>query len=423
MQNWFITACFACSFFWFPFPLCAGIILLICQYAESREIFSRYSEIEDIEKYRKDTDAYCEVKRKEIEELEVKAREIKQKEAEAEAKVLLSTVSVPVISKEITSEEYRTKYQLIKAKEKEMIKESPVVIMDDDETTKEQKEVIKLMLRCFNAETDAYINSITIKNCASVKNKIIKSFETLNKIGSYFYIAIQKEYLEIKLKQADFMYSFEYQKEQERLQQKEIREKMVEEEKVQREIEREKAKVEKEEKQFRKEIDNLMKRLRDTSEKEQQLYLEQIRELQEKLRQVEENKKNVLNREQNTRAGFVYVISNVGSFGDNVYKIGMTRRLDPMDRINELSSASVPFEFDVHAIIFSEDAPALEAALHNKFADKRVNLVNKRKEFFRVTLKEIERTVKSEFNATVEFTKTARAEQFRETQRLLATKN
>ena len=193
---------------------------------------------------------------------------------------------------------------------------------------------------------------------------------------------------------------------------------MVEEEKVRREIEKQKAKIEKEEKQFQNEITKLMSYMQKSTEAEKQLYIDKIRELEDKLKQVEADKENVLEREQNTRAGYVYVISNIGSFGDNVYKIGMTRRLEPMDRVKELGDASVPFEFDVHAMIFSDDAPALETILHNTFKNKQVNKVNPRKEFFRVKLDEIEKVVKENFNATVTFTKIAEAAQYRESLKL-----
>ena len=161
-----------------------------------------------------------------------------------------------------------------------------------------------------------------------------------------------------------------------------------------------------------------MKYMQKSQDIEKQLYISQIEELQKKLSAVQKDKEDVLHREQNTRAGFVYVISNIGSFGENIYKIGMTRRLEPMDRINELSSASVPFEFDVHAMIFSDDAPGLETILHNTFEDRRVNLVNTRKEFFNVSLDEIEAVVKANYNATVTFTKTAEAYQYRESLRI-----
>ena len=139
---------------------------------------------------------------------------------------------------------------------------------------------------------------------------------------------------------------------------------MIEEEKVRRELEQEKKKIEKDQTQFTNEINKLMKYLQKTSnDTEKQLYIDKVKELEEKLKELEKAKENVLERTTNAKAGFVYIISNIGSFGKDVYKIGMTRRLEPMDRIKELSSASVPFEFDVHAMIFSDDAPALETKL------------------------------------------------------------
>ena len=119
-------------------------------------------------------------------------------------------------------------------------------------------------------------------------------------------------------------------------------------------------------------------------------------EMQEQLNNIEEEIRKIDYREANQRAGYVYIISNIGSFGENIYKIGMTRRLEPMDRVDELGDASVPFAFDVHAMIFSDDAPALEAALHRAFDNKKVNMINTRREFFHVTLEEIEEVVKKE---------------------------
>ena len=146
---------------------------------------------------------------------------------------------------------------------------------------------------------------------------------------------------------------------------------------------------------------------------EKQLYIDKIKELEDKIATLEKARNDVEKREANTRAGYVYVISNIGSFGENIYKIGMTRRLEPLDRVKELSNASVPFEFDVHAMIFSEDAPKLENTLHKHFKNKEVNKVNYRKEFFNVNLDEIEKVVKTNHNATVTFTKIAKAEQYR----------
>ena len=119
-------------------------------------------------------------------------------------------------------------------------------------------------------------------------------------------------------------------------------------------------------------------------------------------------------REANRKAGYVYIISNIGAFGENIYKIGMTRRLEPQERIDELSDASVPFNFDIHALIFTEDAPRLEAALHNAFSAKKLNKINSRREFFAVSLEEIKTEVRKNFDKTVEWIDIPEAEQYRQ---------
>ena len=211
------------------------------------------------------------------------------------------------------------------------------------------------------------------------------------------------------------LFSHAQKLEDEKEKQKAIREQLVEEEKVRREIEQSKRKIEKEEQQFNNEISKLMSYLKKTdNDLEKELYISKIKDLEEKIKDLEKVKEDVLNREQNTRAGYVYIISNIGSFGENIYKIGMTRRLEPMDRIKELSSASVPFEFDVHAMIFSDDAPSLENILHKHFEKNAVNKVNPRKEFFNISLGEIEKIVKTNHNATVQFIEIAKAEQYRQ---------
>ncbi|MGE3727310.1 MAG: GIY-YIG nuclease family protein, partial [Candidatus Sericytochromatia bacterium] len=140
---------------------------------------------------------------------------------------------------------------------------------------------------------------------------------------------------------------------------------------------------------------------------------QKLAEAEIRLHDAEEAKKRAISQAQLTKCGHVYVISNIGSFGEDVFKIGMTRRLDPMDRVKELGDASVPFPFDVHAMIYSEDAPGLENQLHKLFNESRLNRVNNRKEFFRVGLKDIEKAA-HKFGATVEFTKIAEAKEYRE---------
>lgn len=328
----------------------------------------------------------------------------------------------------ITSEEIKNKLMLIRNEQKELIttKYKNIFVIEDGVTSitgkgkdKFIKNNVKQIVRCFNAECDYLISTITYKNIDSVRGKINKTFDTLNKIFVYDNVELPSQLLALKLEEARLVFAYREKQAQEREQQRIIKAQMLEEEKVRREIEREKEKIIKEETHFKGEVDKLTQYLQKAqNDIERSLYAEKIRELEAKIKLLEADKANVLHREQNTRAGFVYVISNIGSFGEGVYKIGMTRRLEPMDRIRELGDASVPFEFDVHAMIFSEDAPALETILHNTFRDKEINKVNHRKEFFKVDLAEVEKVVKENFNATVMFTMLAEARQYRESLKL-----
>ena len=322
----------------------------------------------------------------------------------------------------ITSEECKNEIAMLKTQEQQLIKSGQAVICSVDREAKGMRKLCanneRQILRCFNTECDNILLAVTFKNIDTLRNKLQKSFETLNKIFEVDNVQLTDKLLDIKLKEISLTYTAELKKEAEREEQKAIKAQMLEEEKVRREIEREKNRIEKEEHQFRNEISKLMKYLQKASDIEKQLYIDKIQELEDKLKLLEKDKENVLQREQNTRAGYVYVISNIGSFGENIYKIGMTRRLEPMDRVKELGNASVPFEFDVHAMIFSEDAPKLENILHETFRENQVNKVNPRKEFYNVPLEKIEEVVKNNYNATVTFTMIAQATQYRESLKL-----
>ena len=322
----------------------------------------------------------------------------------------------------LTSEECRNQIALLKAKEKELVATETCLLIDEMsfDSGRQRSSNIKQIIRCFNAECDNIIINLEAKGIDSARNKINRSFESLNNIFKADGIALNTDILDIKLQELNLVYTYELKKQQEREQQRAIKDQMIEEEKVRREIERQKAKLEKDQIQCTNEINRLMGYIQRTgNDTEKQLYIDKIKELEERLRQLEADKATVLEREANARAGYVYVISNIGSFGEGVYKIGMTRRLEPMDRVKELSSASVPFEFDVHAMIFSDDAPALETALHQKFESRSVNRINLRKEFFRVSLDEIETVVKENYNNTVTFTTIPAAREYNETIKIL----
>jgi hypothetical protein len=158
---------------------------------------------------------------------------------------------------------------------------------------------------------------------------------------------------------------------------------------AERELERAQQEAEREERQYETALAKAREEFERASAAKQEEMKARVAELEQMVAEAHANKERAISRAQQTRSGHVYVISNLGSFGGNVFKIGMTRRLDPMDRIWELSDASVPFDFDVHAIIYTEDAPGLETELHQRFADRRLNVVNQKKEFFHVTIAEI----------------------------------
>ena len=428
LQTWFICLIFAFS--QFVLPAIVGIVLLVLHMIEDKKTKKKYGEVDDLEnKIQNMVSDYAEKDNKfhtllsQIESnIDIKLAE--EKELDAEIKKLeTEALCKQYIFSEydaLSSEECKNQLALLKQTEQEIIKQDNALITTAEGNKKEINDNKKQILRCFNSECDNALLSLTVKNIDSVRSKITKSYETLNNIFAVDGICIKKKLLELKLEGLNLVYTFELKKDQEREQQKAIKEQMIEEEKVRREIEKQKAKIEKDQNQCTNEINKLMNYMQKTqNDIEKQLYIDKIKELEEKMKQLESDKATVLEREANARAGYVYIISNIGSFGENVYKIGMTRRLEPMDRVKELSSASVPFEFDVHAMIFSDDAPSLETALHQKFENQSVNRVNLRKEFFKVTLDEIESVVKEKYNNTVTFTRIPVAKEYNETMVIL----
>ena len=273
----------------------------------------------------------------------------------------------------------------------------------------------KLLLRAFNTECDELIGKVKFNNIESVEKRIRTSRETISKLGSTMAIQISARYLDLKIRELHLAYEYAVKKQEEKEELKRIRAEQREQAKLEKEIETARKKLEKEQSHCKNELARMLKQ--DTasmSAEERAAFDAKKSELESQLGEIAKGIADVDYRAANQKAGYVYVMSNIGSFGENIYKIGMTRRLDPMDRVDELGDASVPFNFDVHALIFSEDAPALEAALHKAFENRKVNMVNTRREFFNVTLEEIKDVIKANFDKTVEFTETAAAEQYRE---------
>lgn len=322
------------------------------------------------------------------------------------------------------SDQYKSRLESVRERQKNMIKNKKACNFFDNWTVngsvakgrKMTNDNIKQILRLFNTECENAIDRVKFSNVESMRKRIVKSYEQLNKMNETNKVSIVPLYLDLKLDELDLAYEYALKKQEEKEEAKAIREQLREQAKLEKELAEARKSIEKEKKHYSNVLSSLLKQLELESDNEELLSKKQ--ELESKLGEIGTSLEQLDYREANKKAGYVYVISNIGSFGKDVYKIGMTRRLDPMDRVSELGDASVPFNFDVHAIIFSDDAPKLESALHRAFEKKKVNMVNKRREFFHVTLDEIEDVVKENFDKTIEFNRIADAEQYRESEQM-----
>lgn len=266
------------------------------------------------------------------------------------------------------------------------------------------RDFSKLMLRAFNAEADNLVRGLKPFKVKGAIERLEKVAATIEKLGKTMNIRISSPYLGLRRKEleltADFLQKQAEEKEAERLEKERLRE----ERKVQQEIERERARLEKERQHYLNAIEVLAEKGDN----------EGVLRLQGQVADIEKGIADVDYRAANIRAGYVYVISNIGSFGERMVKVGLTRRLDPIDRIRELSDASVPFNFDVHALFFSKDAVGIETELHARLASCRVNLINLRREFFRVTPQEVKTHLAELAGDLLEFHETAEAFEYRQ---------
>ncbi|GAB3521899.1 DUF4041 domain-containing protein [Photobacterium alginatilyticum] len=275
---------------------------------------------------------------------------------------------------------------------------------------------IRLTARAFNNECDAAIAKCTWKNVNKMEERIKKAFDAINKLNETNTIFITRNYLKEKIKELQMTYEYHEKKQREKEEQAEIKAQMREEARIEAEIKKAEAEAIKEEKRYQKALDTARKELEKATDDTKADLEAKIAQLQSDLIEAEQKHQRAQSMAEQTKRGHVYIISNIGSFGEEVYKIGMTRRLEPMDRVKELGDASVPFTFDVHAMIHTDDAPTLEKRLHDTFDHRRLNMVNRRKEFFNVSLAEIKQTVHEFTEHTVEFIETAVAQDYFETQ-------
>ena len=328
------------------------------------------------------------------------------------------------------SDEYRAEQNRVIELQKEMISSEKAAIcrtnwtIDGSESRgrASTKRYIKLTLRAFNGECESLISKVKWNNVNQMRERIKKSFDTINKIGESQTVSIQSGYLVLKLNELNLEYEYQLKRQKEKEELRAAQEAMREEEKARKEFEQAQKEAEKEEANYEKALEKARKEMEQaTGEKHVKLQA-QIDKLEQELKEATEKKERAISMAQQTKCGHVYIISNIGSFGENVYKIGMTRRLEPEDRVKELGNASVPFQFDIHAMIYSNEAPTLEYELHKAFTNKKVNMFNYRKEFFNVTLDEIEQQVK-ESGFDVEFSRLPEAMEYRETLAILQKSN
>lgn len=277
------------------------------------------------------------------------------------------------------------------------------------------KQTIKLVLRAFNGECEAARADVSWNNMGKMVERINKSCEAVNKLSGVLQVTITSEYLDLKLNELRLTHEYEECKYRDKEEQRRIREQIREEERAQREFEKAEQDAEEDEERYQKALARAQEEAAKATGAALEKLTAQVSAFEAKLDEARKKKERAISRAQLTKSGFVYVISNVGSFGEKVYKIGMTRRLEPMERILELGGASVPFPFDLHAMLYSDNAPELEFALHQLFADRRLNLVNPRREFYReVELDEIEGFVKQK-GLSAQFIKEVEAREYGQT--------
>ena len=274
----------------------------------------------------------------------------------------------------------------------------------------------KLLLRAFNVECDDIVANVKVSNLERSIERIEKISEQISKLGKTMAIGISPGYVRLKIDEVKLALDYQQKKQEEKERQKELRAQEREEAKVLKEIEEERKRLKKEQTHYENALKTVLAQIEKNGETVE--LLEKKSQLESQINDTSKAIEDVDYREANRKAGYVYIISNIGAFGENVYKIGMTRRLDPQERVDELGDASVPFNFDIHAMIFTDDAPGLETALHNAFESKKLNKINTRREFFTVSLDEIKTEVRKNFDKTVEWIDIPEAEQYRQSKLL-----
>ena len=294
-----------------------------------------------------------------------------------------------------------------------MVEQGEAATCDYAETYR-RDTAIRFVIDAFNGRVDGILSRTKHDNYGTLEQEIRDACSLVNYNGKAFKNArILLVYLDARIAELKWAVAAQELRMKEREEQRRIQEQIREEEKARREYERAIREAAKEEETLRRAMEKAQQQVQMATAEQKNRYEQQLQELAEKLKQAEDRNQRAISMAQQTKRGHVYIISNIGSFGEQVYKIGLTRRLEPLDRIYELGDSSVPFDFDVHAMIFSEDAPALEAKLHKHFVLSQINKVNHRKEFFRVDMKHVREELEK-LGLESKWTMTAEAAEYRE---------
>lgn len=416
--------------------LTLGLIVLAKQHWATLALMRKYSPLQNV-------DAEVAKRRAEVEALKLSISDTQKFRAESEAALAALANEIKILTDDhdlLSAGFYKPHYAFADAKayserldsirdqQKSLIREKKAIICSTEWTVGGSKvegkkmtdRVIKLGLAAFNVQCDNEILSVSFDNIDRSETKLAKIRDNVDKLLEPNHCRIVKKFYELKLEELHLAYEYEQQRQKEKEEQKELREQAREEEKARRDAERALTEARREEERYTQALEKARADLEKKSGAEREAFAARVTELEALLKAADEKRERAKSMAEQTRKGHVYIISNIGSFGESVFKIGMTRRLDPMDRIWELSDASVPFDFDVHALVQSDDAPALEHRLHQEFMLRRINRINERKEFFRVSVEEIHAACKRFHGTDFHLTLLAEAKEYRQTVALLA---
>lgn len=348
-------------------------------------------ELQNLALHERQLSASVEEKTQKLHQIDTKIASVKDVEAEADKKIHAIQSKVDLYSRMDdfveygmyekptylyeTSERYAIEIKNIRERQKKLIQDKQVIIIHNDASMFDGPPIakrilndqIKMMVRSFNIECDSLIARVNPGNFQRTLERIDAIATGLEKSSADLRYGFNIEYVKLKYEECKLQYQFTLKKKQEQDEQRALREQMREEERARREYEKAIEEASKEEATYERLLEKAREALKEASDDERRAAELRIQQLEEELAEAQAKAQRAVSMAQQTKKGHVYIISNIGSFGEGVYKIGLTRRLDPKERVDELGDASVPFSFDIHAIIASDDAPSLENRLHKEF--------------------------------------------------------